>query len=76
MAFEDSENGLRAARVAGLQTVITVNDYTRAHDFRGAAVVLDHLGEPGRPFQVLSEDAVNGASCVDLKLLRQLQADA
>ena len=76
LAFEDSENGLRAAQAAGLKTVITVNDYTRAHDFRGAAMVLDHLGEPGRPFQVLSGNAVNGASCLDLKLLGQLQTDA
>ncbi len=76
MAFEDSENGLRAAQAAGLKTVITVNDYTRAHDFRGAAMVLDHLGEPGRPFQALSGYAVNGATCLDLKLLGQLQTDA
>ena len=76
MAFEDSENGLRAAQAAGLKTVITVNDYTRAHDFHGAAMVLDHLGEPGRPFQVLSGCAVNGATCIDLKLLGQLQTDA
>lgn len=75
-AFEDSENGLRAAQAAGLKTVITVNDYTRAHDFRGAAMVLDHLGEPGRPFQVLSGYAVNGASCLDLKLLGRLPTDA
>ena len=72
IAFEDSENGLRAAQAAGLKTVITVNDYTRAHDFRGAAIVLDHLGEPDRPFQVLSGYAVNGATCLDLKLLGQL----
>jgi len=76
LAFEDSENGLRAAQAAGLKTVITVNDYTRAHDFHGAAMVLDHLGEPGRPFQALSGYVVNGASCLDLKLLEQLQADA
>jgi HAD superfamily hydrolase (TIGR01509 family) len=76
VAFEDSENGLRAAQAAGLKTVITVNDYTHTHDFRGAAMVLDHLGEPGRPFQVLSGYAVNGATCLDLKLLAQLQADA
>ena len=76
MAFEDSENGLRASQAAGLKTVITVNDYTRAHDFHGAAVVLDHLGEPDLPFQVLSGDAVNGASWIDLRLLEQLQAGA
>jgi HAD superfamily hydrolase (TIGR01509 family) len=76
LAFEDSENGLRAAQAVGLKTVITVNDYTSTHDFRGAAMVLDHLGEPGRPFQVLSGNAVNGAGCLDLRLLGQLQADA
>jgi len=76
MAFEDSENGLRAALAAGLKTVITVNDYTRAHDFHDAALVLDHLGESGRPFQVLSGYAVNGITCLDLNLLEQIQADA
>jgi len=72
MAFEDSENGLRAAQGAGLKTVITVNDYTRAHDFRGAAVVLDHLGEPGRPFRRLSGARVNGATVLDIDLLARL----
>lgn len=76
VAFEDSENGLRAAQAAGIKTVITVNDYTRAHDFRGAAMIIDHLGEPSRPFQVLSGRPVNGACYLDLELLEQLQADA
>ncbi|WP_096361848.1 HAD family hydrolase [Sulfuricaulis limicola] len=72
LAFEDSENGLRAARDAGLRTVITVNDYTRTHDFRGAAIVLNHLGEPDRAFEVLSGPPVNGARVLDLALIRQL----
>jgi len=76
LAFEDSENGLRAARAAGLKTVVTVNDYTRDHDFAGAAIVLDHLGEPDRPFTVLSGPAVNGFSCADLPLLSRLHAGA
>ncbi len=75
MAFEDSENGLRAARAAGLKTVITVTDYTKAHDFSGAAIVLDHFGEPDRPFKVLSQTNVDGASFLDLALIRQLHAD-
>lgn len=49
LAFEDSENGLRASLGAGLKTLITVNDYTLDHDFSGAAVVLSDLGEPGSP---------------------------
>lgn len=72
MAFEDSENGLRSARAAGLKAVITVNDYTCQHDFRGAAIILDHLGESGQTFQVLSGTPVNGARILDLPLIRQL----
>lgn len=72
MAFEDSENGLRSARAAGLKTVITVNDYTRQHDFRDAAIVLDQLGEPGQAFQALSGTPVNGARILDLPLIGQL----
>lgn len=43
VAFEDSENGLRSALAARVPTVVTVNDYTRSHDFRGAALVLEDL---------------------------------
>ncbi len=53
LAFEDSQNGLEAARQAGIPTVVTVNDYTRNQDFSGAALVLDQLGEPEHPFRVL-----------------------
>ncbi len=43
LAFEDSENGLQAALGAGLPTVVTVNEYTRDQDFRGAIAVLPDL---------------------------------
>ncbi|MBI3574774.1 MAG: HAD family hydrolase [Gammaproteobacteria bacterium] len=76
LAFEDSENGVRAARAAGLKTVVTVNDYTRAHDFTGAAVVLDHLGEADQPFTVLSSAPVNGFSFANLDFLFRLHAAA
>jgi len=36
VAFEDSANGLRAARAAGLATVVTPSRWTLAQDFRGA----------------------------------------
>ncbi len=60
LAFEDSANGLRAARDAGLTTVVTVSDYTRDHDFDGAALVLDGLGEPGRPCGVIRSGRIPG----------------
>jgi HAD superfamily hydrolase (TIGR01509 family) len=74
LAFEDSENGVRAARAAGLKTVVTVNDYTHTHDFTGAAIVLDHLGEASQPFKVLSRTPVNGFSFANLDFLFRLHA--
>jgi HAD superfamily hydrolase (TIGR01509 family) len=58
LAFEDSANGLRSSLGAGLRTVVTVNGYTRDEDFTGAALVVDHLGEPGRPCAVLQGPAM------------------
>ena len=43
LALEDSANGLKAARAAGLPTVITLNDFTAHHDFTGALRVLPSL---------------------------------
>jgi len=45
LAFEDSGNGLKAATLAGLATVITPTQYTRHHDFSRALHVLPDLGE-------------------------------
>jgi beta-phosphoglucomutase-like phosphatase (HAD superfamily) len=75
IAFEDSENGILAARGAGLRTVITVNGYTSDHDFTGASIVLDTLGEPDQPATVLAGAGINGNRYLDLALLRTLQSD-
>jgi HAD superfamily hydrolase (TIGR01509 family) len=74
VAIEDTHNGILAARAAGLVTVITTHRYTRDNDFPGAALVLDQLGEPDRPFCVLGGDA-RGATFVDVGLLRRLLAE-
>ncbi len=77
MAFEDSGNGARAARAAGLTTLITINDYTHNHDFDGARLVLTHLGEPDQPFQVLQgELPIAHKGYVDVSLLRALPSRA
>lgn len=44
LAFEDSGNGLRSARAAGLDTVITPTHFTAHHDFSAALRVLPDLG--------------------------------
>ena len=45
LAFEDSNNGLRAATAAGLATVITPNAFTEHHDFTGALKVVPDLSQ-------------------------------
>ena len=76
LAFEDSGNGLISAQEAGLKSVlVTVNDYTRDHDFSGAAIVLDHLGTPERPARVLAgPELVKGQ--VDVPSLRAIHEHA
>jgi HAD superfamily hydrolase (TIGR01509 family) len=69
LAFEDSENGLKASLAAGLATLVTESEYTLDHDFSGAFAVLSDLGEPGKPFQVRSGN-VHGKTLVDADLLR------
>ncbi|MGI8904434.1 MAG: HAD-IA family hydrolase [Solirubrobacteraceae bacterium] len=55
VAVEDSLNGLRAARSAGLACVVVVNDYTREQDFEGADLVLDGYGSADASAWVLSD---------------------
>lgn len=43
LAFEDSRNGLAAARAAGIATVVTPGIYTAHETFEGAAAVLPSL---------------------------------
>lgn len=72
LAFEDSGNGIRSSLGAGIQTVVTINDYTREDDFSGAALVLTDLGEPAAPCRVLQGD-ICGREMVDLALLGELR---
>lgn len=71
LVIEDTEHGLLAATGAGLTTVVTVNDYTQDQDFAAASLVLNHLGEPDEPCQVL-----NGArltlGCFNIAIAEQL----
>ena len=58
---------------ANLKTIITVNDYTRDHDFTGASIVLDQMGEPDQPFTVIAGDA-GDSNCLDMALVKRLHA--
>jgi beta-phosphoglucomutase-like phosphatase (HAD superfamily) len=49
VAFEDSFNGLRSARAAGLWTVVTPTFWTEGGDFSAAGLLLPELGDPTAP---------------------------
>ena len=73
IAFEDSRNGILSSLGANLKTVITINDYTREHDFSGAAIVLDQYGEPDSPFTVIQGDA-HGFHFVNIDMIKALHS--
>jgi HAD superfamily hydrolase (TIGR01509 family) len=75
VAIEDSQAGVAAARGAGLATLVTVSQFTACDDFRGAACVLDGLGEPQQPARVIAGPAPP-RGCVDLAFLDRLRAGA
>jgi len=70
LAFEDSENGIRASLGANLRTVITINDYTREHDFAGALAVLSDLGEPNMPYERLDQAGRGEQGLLDIAKLK------
>jgi HAD superfamily hydrolase (TIGR01509 family) len=57
LAIEDSENGLVSATAAGINTIVTCNDYTQDQNFDDALIVLNKMGEKNDPFIVLDGDA-------------------
>ena len=75
IALEDTSNGNLAALAAGIPVVITTHPLTVDNDFTGASLVLNHLGEPDKPFKVQSGSAY-GRDFVDLDLLRTIHSDA
>lgn len=80
IAFEDSSNGIKSTIAANLATIITVNDYTRDHDFSDAIIVLDQMGETDQPFSVMSanvpESTYKGHDYLDCDLVIKLHQQA
>jgi beta-phosphoglucomutase-like phosphatase (HAD superfamily) len=72
LAFEDSVNGLYAARAAGIPTLVTPTAYTRSQRFDGALLRLAHLGDPDHPVDPPLPGM--GQRWVDLAALRRWHA--
>jgi HAD superfamily hydrolase (TIGR01509 family) len=75
VAFEDSANGLAAAKAAGLYTVVTPTRWTRAQKFTGADLVLPSLGDPDQPLDP-AHAMVAGAPYLELARLKALRSVA
>jgi beta-phosphoglucomutase-like phosphatase (HAD superfamily) len=74
IAIEDSANGLRSAKAAGLFTVVTPSYWTRGEDFSGADWVLPTLGSPERPLPAPAAALVGGPLLGIRELDRRLEA--
>jgi HAD superfamily hydrolase (TIGR01509 family) len=75
VAFEDSANGLAAAKAAGLYTVVTPTRWTAGQDFGEADLTLPHLGDPERPLDAAAAARAGGAF-LTLATLERLHARA
>jgi len=75
VAFEDSANGLAAAKAAGLFTVVTPTRWTALQDFGEADLTLPHLGDPAMPLDAVSSGRAGGPF-LTLEALARLHARA
>ena len=75
LAFEDTTNGVLSARAANIPVLVTQSEYSIGQDFSGALIVLDHLGEVGKSYQIISSmqisDEASQGDCVDLALVKR-----
>ena len=54
LAFEDSTNGVRSAKAAGLSVVVTPSAYTEKDDFRDADFMVESLDSKDFPADAAS----------------------
>jgi HAD superfamily hydrolase (TIGR01509 family) len=73
VAFEDSTNGLLAAKACGLYTIITPTRWTMAQKFQGADLVLSSLGDPDTPLDA-ADAAKVGKPYLELPKLETLRS--
>ncbi len=74
IAIEDTRNGNLAALSAGLKTIITTHAYTIDNDFTDASLVVNHLGEPDKPFNS-TQGYTYDKTYVDVELMENIIDD-
>ena len=73
VAFEDSANGVQAAKAACLYTIATPSRWTATQDFAAADLLLHSLGEPRSPLDPATAKAV-GAPQLGVAQIARLHA--
>jgi len=73
VAIEDSENGVRSAKSAGLYTIATPSRWTMTQDFSEADLVLYSLGDAQAPLDPVTAKAI-GAPQLGLGQVTALHA--
>ncbi len=71
VAIEDTQNGLMAAVLASLKTIITTHPMTSKNIFEESCLVIDCMGEPNRPFEVVTGKNF-GHNYLNLSLIEKL----
>ena len=71
LAIEDSPRGLESSNNASVKTIITPSKLTLGENFKDAKLVISNLGEPDKPFDVISGETYNH-SYVSFELLKMI----
>lgn len=72
IALEDTQAGCMAALGADLTVIITTHRFTTTHNFVGARIVANNLGEPNAPCEIATGDHSQPQSYIDLEFMRKL----
>ena len=64
IAIEDSPRGLESSNNANIKTIVTPSKLTLGENFRDAKLVISNLGEPDKPFNVISGETYNNRLCI------------
>jgi HAD superfamily hydrolase (TIGR01509 family) len=73
VAFEDSANGLAAAKQASLFTIVTPSRWTASQDFQGADLILSTLGDLDAPLDVREASLIGGHPYLMLSAIEDLR---
>lgn len=70
---EDSKNGVKAAKAAGLRTIVTTNHYTEKEDVNAGDVIVSCLGDPdGEKAEMRKGDLAGFDGVVHIKQVAEL----